>query len=145
MTIHKLRAGDIKGLVQNNCRTKHSDGGGLILQVMEPGQASWLFRYFDKGAGKELWPSIGPAATYTLDEAREKARQCRIELKEGRSPKNFLANGRAAPTVKLFATALEEYLAAKSPTWAASNRERELRRYRRLFGELPDFTGLPLR
>jgi len=124
MAIHKLRAGDIKGLVQNNCRTKHSDGGGLILQVMEPGQASWLFRYFDKAAGKELWPSIGPAATYTLDEAREKARQCRIELKEGRSPKNFLANGRAAATGKLFATALEEYLAAKSPTWAASNRER---------------------
>jgi integrase len=140
-----LRPGDISGLIENKPRTKHSDGGGLILQVTEPGQASWVFRYKDTTTGKERWPCIGPAAVYTLDEAREKARLARVELHEGRSPFDYLTGGRAEPAGKLFATALQEYLAVKSPTWAASNCARELRRYEYLFGQITEFTKLPLR
>jgi integrase len=145
MAIHRLRPGDIKKLIENDSRTKHSDGGGLILQVNEPGQASWVFRYKDRETGKERWPCIGPAATYSLDEAREKARLARIELREGRSPFDYLTGGRAELAGKLFSTALAEYLSAKSPSWAASNRARELRRYQFLFGLIPDFVKLPLR
>jgi integrase len=39
---------------------------------------------------------------------------------------------------------MTEYLAAKSPHWADSNRERELRRYEFLFGQIPDFVALRL-
>jgi integrase len=145
MAIHRLRPGDIKGLIENAPRTKHSDGGGLILQVNEVGQASWVFRYKDASTGRERWPCIGPAATYTLDEAREKARLARIELKEGRSAFDYLTGGAAEPAGKLFSTALREYLAEKSPTWKDSNRARELRRYDFLFGQIPTFTKLPLR
>lgn len=144
MAKERLRPGNIRKLVENESG-KYADGGGLVLQVMAPGQASWMFRYKDRLTGKERWPSIGPAKTYTLEEAREKARLCRIELKEGRSPSDFLASGRAAPTGKLFSTAMAEYLKVKSADWAASNRDRELRRYAYLFGQVPDFTALPLR
>ncbi|OSI70875.1 tyrosine-type recombinase/integrase [Bradyrhizobium canariense] len=137
-----------KGKLDQLMRTKgkHSDGGGLILQVTSPGSASWVFRYKDRQTHKERWPCIGPAKTYTLDEARDKARLCRVELHEGRDPAAFLAaNRRAAPAGKLFSTAMAEYLKIKAPTWAASNRDRELRRYAFLFGQVPEFTALPLR
>ena len=48
---------------------KHRDGAGLFLQVAAKGQASWTYQFrFD---GATHWMSIGPAATFTLTEARE--------------------------------------------------------------------------
>jgi len=41
--------------------------------------------------------------------------------------------------------AMADYLAAKSPHWAASNRARELRRYEFLFGQIPAFVALPVK
>jgi integrase len=117
---------------------KHSDGGGLYLQVAKPGQASWVYRH------KEQWASIGPASVYRIDEAREKAREARKAVLEGRDPFAVLSAGRARPAGKSFATAMAEYLAAKSPFWAASNRARELRRYEFLFSQIPDFVALPV-
>ena len=96
-------------------------------------------------ASKRSGRRSGSANTYTIDQAREKARLCRIELAEGRSPSEWLAGGRAESTGKTFGEAMEDYLAAKAPTWAASNRDRELRRYRFLFSQIPDFTALPVK
>lgn len=143
MAIEHIRVGELDRLMRT--KGKHSDGGGLILQVSAPGSASWVFRYKDRQTQKERWPCIGPASAYTLDQAREKARLCRVELHEGRDPSAFLTSGRTAPTGKLFSTAMAEYLKVKSADWAASNRDRELRRYAYLFGQVPDFTALPLR
>jgi integrase len=143
MAIHRLRPSDIDRLKRT--KGKHSDGGGLVLQVTAPGQASWVFRYKDRQERRERWPCISPASAYTLDQAREKARLCRVELQEGRNPSDFLASGRAAATGKTFGEAMAEYLDAKSPTWADSNRARELRRYNSLFSQIPDFTALPIK
>jgi Arm DNA-binding domain len=118
---------------------KHSDGGGLYLQVASPGHASWVWRH------KERWKSIGPAAVYSIEQAREKARLSRLEAHEGRDPFQMLASTRAAPAGKLFGEAMAEYLEAKASTWADSNRARETRRYNFLFGQIPDFTALPIK
>jgi integrase len=134
--IQETRKGELARLMRT--KGKHCDGGGLYLQVAAPGQASWVYRH------KEQWKSIGPASVYRIDEAREKARDARKAVLEGRDPFQVLSAGRAQPAGKTFATALAEYLAAKSPYWAASNRARELRRYEFLFGQIPDFVALPV-
>jgi integrase len=125
-------------------RGKHCDGAGLYLEVAVPGQASWVFRH------KAGWRSIGSAKGYSIREAREIAAKL---WKEARKPNGdpfallaFLRAPKAAekPKGKLFSTAMTEYLAAKSPHWAASNRAREMRRHEYLFGLIPDFTALRL-
>jgi integrase len=123
---------------------KHCDGHGLYLEVAAPGQASWMYRH------KNGWRSLGSANGYSIREAREMAHKlwqvaCRKE-----DPFALLATLRAPkvaaePKGKLFSTAMTEYLAAKSPHWAASNRARELRRYEFLFGKVPDFVALPIK
>jgi integrase len=127
---------------------KHCDGEGLYLEVAAPGQASWMYRY------RNGWRSLGSANGYSISEARKVAEQLWKAAKKGEDPFALLATLRAAkkapvtvpekPKGKLFATAMAEYLAAKSPHWAASNRARELRRHEYLFGQIPDFVALRL-
>jgi integrase len=130
-----------KGELARLMRTKgkHSDGGGLYLQVAAPGQASWVWRH------KERWKSLGPADLYTIREARDKAYELRKAAHDGKDPFQMFAAGSARTAGKAFAEAMAEYLKAKSPHWAASNRDRELRRYEYLFGQIPDFTALPIK
>lgn len=118
---------------------KHPDGGGLYLQVASPGQASWVWRH------KERWKSIGPAELIDIQEARDRAHAARRAAFDGKDPFEVLAGGRAESTGKTFGEAMEDYLAAKAPTWAASNRDRELRRYRFLFSQIPDFAALSVK
>jgi len=122
-------------------RGKHCDGAGLYLEVAVPGQASWVFRH------KASWRSIGSAKGYNIREAREIAAKLWTAARKGEDPFELLKTLRAPkdaekPKGKVFAEAMREYLAAKSPHWAASNRARELRRYEYLFGQIPDFTAL---
>jgi integrase len=122
---------------------RHCDGEGLYLEVAAPGQASWMYRY------RNGWRSLGSANGYSIAEARETAAKLWKAAKKGEDPFALMATLRAPkvpekPKGKLFATALAEYLAAKSPHWAASNRARELRRHAFLFDQIPDFTALRL-
>jgi integrase len=125
---------------------RHCDGGGLYLEVAAPGQASWMFRH------KNGWRSLGSANGYSIREARAKAAVLWQAARRGEDPFALLATLRAPkvpatqekPKGKLFAMALAEYLAAKSPHWAPSNRARETRRYEYLFGQIPDFVALRL-
>src|SRR5216684_3370508 len=80
MSIHRFgEKADKKvaDLIENKSG-KHSDGGGLYLQVASAGQASWVWRH------KERWKSIGPASVYKIEEAREIARGLRKAAHEGR-------------------------------------------------------------
>ena len=147
MAIHRIAGTEAKGKLADLMRTKgkHSDGGGLYLQVAKEGQASWVFRYKDRQTQRDRWPCVGPASVYSIAEAREKAREARKAVLEGRDPFTVLRAGRAEPAGKTFAKAMAEYLAAKSPQWAASNRARELRRYEYLFSKIPDFVATPIK
>jgi integrase len=137
VAIHRLKPSSVAALIENQ-PGKHPDGGGLYLQVGAPGQASWIFRHQNK------WRSIGPADIIDITEARDRALALRKAAHAGQCPIQMLDAGVPAVTGKTFAEAMAEYLKAKSPTWADSNRKRELRRYEFLFGQIPDFTVLPL-
>jgi integrase len=136
VAIHKIKQTDVPKLI--NTSGRHADGGGLYLQVAAPGQASWVFRHKDK------WRSLGPADTFDIEEMRDKALALRRAAYDGQCPLQTLDRRRAEPKGKTFADALAEYLKVKSPSWKASDRDRNLRRYIRLFAQIPDFTALPL-
>jgi len=63
---------------------RYSDGRGLYLQVTKTGTKSWLFRY--ERDGKEFSMGLGSALDFTLEEARDRARDARRALAEGRDP-----------------------------------------------------------
>lgn len=63
---------------------RYGDGRGLYLQVTKTGTKSWLFRY--ERDGREFSMGLGSAADWTLEEARERARDARRALAEGRDP-----------------------------------------------------------
>ena len=57
---------------------RHPDGDNLYLRVSRPGKASWLLRY--ERAGRERMLGLGPIATISLGEARERAKAARRQL-----------------------------------------------------------------
>jgi integrase len=63
---------------------RYADGGNLYLQIINPANRSWVFRY-ERG-GRERAMGLGPAHTLTLAEAREKARAQRKLLLDGVDP-----------------------------------------------------------
>src|SRR5947209_7049840 len=63
---------------------RYPDGHGLYLQVTPTGVKSWLHRY--QRDGVEHWMGLGPLHTFTLDEARERARKQRQLIKDGIDP-----------------------------------------------------------
>jgi hypothetical protein len=65
-------------------RGRYGDGGGLFLQVSKWGTKSWVFRF--ERAGVERHMGLGPLHTLSLAEARERARECRRVLLDGRDP-----------------------------------------------------------
>jgi integrase len=73
---------------------RYGDGNGLYLQVTDTLSASWLFRYQIKG--REKWMGLGPIHTFSLAEARAKARTCRARLWEGIDPLAEKAEAKAA-------------------------------------------------
>lgn len=62
----------------------HGDGGGLYLQVTKTGSKSWIFRF--ELAGKEYAMGLGPFHTVDLAAARQRAKQCRLLLIDGKNP-----------------------------------------------------------
>ena len=63
---------------------KYFDGDGLYLQVSEWRTRSWLFRYTLHGGAH--WMGLGALHTFTLKEARQRARQARQQLADGIDP-----------------------------------------------------------
>jgi integrase len=90
---------------------RHSDGGGLYLNVTESGAKSWLFMY--KVAGRRREMGLGSARDVPLARARELASENRQHLHSGRDPLTV----RAKPQTMTFADAAEALLASMSPSW----------------------------
>ena len=73
---------------------RYGDGHGLYLQVLSATNRSWLLRF--ERSGRERWLGLGPLHTFTLEEARERARNARRQLYEGIDPiEHRRAEGRA--------------------------------------------------
>lgn len=63
---------------------RYGDGGGLWLQVSKWGTKAWLFRYMLNGRARHM--GLGSLDTFSLKEARERARQCRQLVADGIDP-----------------------------------------------------------
>jgi hypothetical protein len=105
----------VKRIARLKQKGRYSDGGGLYLQVNESGSKSWVFKYertLRDGNGqpkrKEHMLGLGGLDTFTLAEARERARLLRQQLKNGVDP--FSA--------KRVAKAERELAAAKALTFS---------------------------
>lgn len=77
----KLTVKKVAGLTEPG---RYGDGHGLYLQVANINNRSWLLRY--ESRGRERWMGLGPVHTFTLEEARERARKARQQLKDGTDP-----------------------------------------------------------
>ncbi|MGH1571372.1 tyrosine-type recombinase/integrase [Methylobacterium sp. P31] len=62
----------------------YGDGHGLWLQVTGNGGKSWIFRFKIAGRAREM--GLGSAHTFSLAEARERARECRKLTADGIDP-----------------------------------------------------------
>jgi hypothetical protein len=114
VAIHKLSESKIAKLTKDT-----GDGGGLWLQVRNNGNAkSWIFRWTERGTGRERNLGLGPLHTINLEEAREMARRYRKLLLQGEDPKAERDNTRlddqiAQDLVKKVSQVADEYFDAK--------------------------------
>src|SRR5262249_22750828 len=62
----------------------YGDGGGLYLQISRYGTPSWVFRFRVNGRLREA--GLGSLDTWSLAEARDRARQFRQLRDQGKDP-----------------------------------------------------------
>jgi integrase len=105
---------------QRNNRGYLNDGGGLYLRVAKGGSKQWVYRFTVIGRLREM--GLGPIATLSLEEAREKAREYRklrldgIDPIEQRRSYKGAARVNAARTMT-FRQCAEAYLEAHWESW----------------------------
>jgi integrase len=90
---------------------RHSDGGGLYLNVKPTGTKSWVFMYTRHGRRQVL--GLGSYPALRLSAAREKARELRTALASGVDPK-VARSPRQEPT---FAECTTQFLASMESQW----------------------------
>jgi integrase len=135
----------------NDCKKQKktkilNDGGGLYIRATAGGTASWIFRFEKTGKTREM--GLGSLATFSLDEARARARKCRQMLDEGRDPieeRNAERAVQAAarqPVAKPFSWCAEQFILSREAGWTnpkfAKDWRNSLMRYAfPVIGELP--------
>jgi integrase len=107
--LHKLTDVSVKA---ERKAGRHSDGGGLYLNVSSTGGKSWLFMWVPPGK-KRREMGLGSYPTVTLAKARAKAVACRATIEAGGDP---LAEKEkeAEPT---FADCVDKFLASMESAW----------------------------
>lgn len=98
----------------------YPDGAGLYVQVTKKGSKSYLLRY--SRDGRERWMGLGSAKTFTLAEARARAREQRKLLADGVDPLAARQVKRRAQRIAeanaiTFDAAAEEYITANADGW----------------------------
>lgn len=98
---------------------KHFDGGGLYLEVLTSGSRIWRLKY--RHAGKESRATFGRFPEVGLAEARERAANARLLLRDGIAP-----NAAKAAKVEaekrnaggVFPVVAKAWLGSRKPEWA---------------------------
>jgi integrase len=99
---------------------RHFDRDGLYLDLSETGNGSWLLRY--QRDGNERWLGLGPLRDFDLEEARDRARKARQQLRDGADPiaakreQRALARLEAARAVT-FESASRQYFDKHEAKW----------------------------
>jgi hypothetical protein len=113
-------------LMRGGAPGRHLDKGGergLYLIVAGPNAAHWELRYQLNGRGR--WMGLGSARTFTLLEARERARVSRQKLADKIDPLEVRRVERAqqaaaTASVKTFREAADGYIAAHRAKWRSA-------------------------
>jgi integrase len=123
----------------------YADGGSLYLRVAEGGSKQFIFRYIVAGKPHDM--GIGPAHTFSLAEARERAREARKLLADGMDPLAAKREARgslraAAAQAKTFRQCAEGYIKDNESEWSCAKHrlewERSLAKYAfPILGSLP--------
>ncbi|MCC0059094.1 MAG: integrase arm-type DNA-binding domain-containing protein [Hyphomicrobiaceae bacterium] len=115
---------------------RYGDGHNLYLQITDAGAKSWLLRYARNG--RERWLGLGPLHTFSLAEARDRARRARQQIADGIDPIEQRRSERAERALEAtrqitFEAATKAYYAQHEVRWTnAKHRENflsSLRRY----------------
>jgi integrase len=100
----------------------YGDGGGLYLQVSQYGTRSWVFRFTSPDTRKIREMGLGSDSTFSLKEARERARECRqliandIDPIEARLKKRDEARNKTGERI-LFKEAAERFVDVHEQHW----------------------------
>ena len=101
---------------------RYNDGGGLYLLIQKSGNRSWIFRWRDRYTGKLRDKGLGPCWDISLEQARDKAKVCREQVRDGGDP---IEDARAAVISKrlelskrlTFAECADKYIEAHRAGW----------------------------
>jgi integrase len=98
----------------------YGDGGNLYLRVGEGAAKSWVLRFMLNGRAREM--GLGSAATFSLKEARERARRYRQLLADDIDPIDVRQQQRAARRTvaaksMTFKQCAEAFIKAKAAEW----------------------------
>jgi integrase len=117
-----MRTGKLTALKADKVKAPgyYGDGGGLFLQMSRYGTKNWVFRFKANGRLREM--GLGSLDTYSLAEARERARGCRKLRDEGKDPIEErkvarLAMKLDAAKAMTFEQCAERYIAAHRAGW----------------------------
>jgi integrase len=100
--------------VRNARPGRHADGKGLYLLVKPSGAKSWVLRVQVGGRRRDF--GLGSLDLVSLQEAREKARECRKLAKAGLDPS--LERKKAQRSIPTFEEAARRYHAALRASWS---------------------------
>lgn len=100
---------------------RYSDGGGLYLQVTPSGGRSWIFRY--QVRGRERAMGLGPLRDFDLEEARQRARKARQQIRDGVDPIDAVKAERDARALEAaknitFKVAAQQYFDGHEQKWS---------------------------
>jgi integrase len=116
--IHKLTD---TGIRAEKVAGRHSDGGGLYLNVTASGTKSWLFMWVREGRRREM--GLGAYPAVGLSKARTKAVELRAAVEAGRDP---IAEKKQAPE-PTFKKCAEDYIDANKADWSNAKHEYQWR------------------
>ena len=129
--LNKLSAKGVEAIRKGKKVGKHSDGGGLYLQVTEAGGCYWRYKYHLAGAEKLY--AIGTLDDFTLAEAREEHLKARKLVMAGDDPVQSRRDSKAEKeaeraAARPFREIATEWLEAMVPAGASkSTKDRTVR------------------
>jgi integrase len=106
--LHTLSARTVATLTKSG---RHSDGGGLYLNITASGARSWVFMW--KVGGKRREMGLGPLRDVPLAKARERAAEVRQKLADGLDP----IAARDKPKVTTFGEAADALIESMASSW----------------------------
>jgi integrase len=107
--LHTLSARAVATLTQQG---RHSDGGGLYLNITASGARSWVFMWKVEGKRREV--GLGALRDVPLAKARERAAEARQKLASGLDP---IAARDNKPHVMTFGEAADALIESMSSSW----------------------------